>query len=188
QEHFPYRDEDMDAMAFRTNRLMATRYHEVLDFINLHYCLTRRTDTAFWREVQRPERIVPRLKAKLDYWKLRPPSALDFADQFMPGMPREGMAFAALPGADRPLIDTGGLWNHQSYEAILYGMSFLADEYLDRYGTNRPPSRVARPVVERLRAAPAKLLPHDIWLQRVVGMPDYGPRDDGWCAGRPARR
>src|SRR5690606_19199547 len=178
QEHFPYRDEDMEAMAFRTNRLMATRYHEVLDFINLHYCLTKRTDTEFWREAQRPERVVPRLKAKLDYWRLRPPAALDFADQFMPGMSRDGMACAALPGDDRPLIDTGGLWNHQSYEAILYGMDFMADEYRARYGTKRPPSRVSQPVVDRLQAAPSKLPPHDLSLQRVVGMPDDGPRTD----------
>ncbi|HEX7082271.1 MAG TPA: tryptophan halogenase family protein [Gammaproteobacteria bacterium] len=189
QEHFPYRDEDMEAMAFRANRVMATRYHEILDFINMHYCLTKRTDTEFWREVQRPERIVPRLKAKLDYWRLKPPSAVDFVDQFMPGMSSESMAPAVLPSDERPLIDTGGLWNYQSYECILYGMDFLADEYRARYGPNRPPPRVADAVVERLRAAPFKLPPHDVWLQRVVGMPDYGPRNDDWCAGRrPQRR
>jgi tryptophan halogenase len=183
QEHFPYRDEDMEAMAFRANRVMATRYHEILDFINLHYCLTQRTDTEFWREVQKPERIVPRLKAKLDYWKLKPPSAVDFMDQFMPGMSSEVTGAADFPGDRRPLVDTGGLWNHQSYECILYGMDFLADEYRERYGNDRPKPRVAQAVLDRLRAAPSKLPPHDIWLQRVVGMENYGPRNEQWCAG-----
>ena len=78
QEHFPYRREDMQPNAFRANRVMTTRYLEILDFINLHYCLSRRADSDFWREVRRPERIVPRLQAKLDYWKLKPPSGVDF--------------------------------------------------------------------------------------------------------------
>jgi tryptophan 7-halogenase len=181
-EQFPFRDEDMETMAFRANRIMATRYHEILDFINMHYCLTRRTDTDFWRDVQRPEHIVPRLKAKLDYWKLKPPSGVDFIDQFMPGMSNEGMGPGSLGGDHRPLIDTGGLWNHQSYECILYGMDFMADEYRERYGRNRPKPRVAQPVIDRLQAAPSKLPPHDIWLQRIVGMQNYGPRNDQWCA------
>jgi tryptophan 7-halogenase len=182
QEQFPYRDEDMETMAFRTNRIMATRYHEILDFINLHYCLTRRTDSEFWREVQRPERIVPRLKAKLDYWKLKPPSGVDFLDQYFPGMPTENL-FVGDSSDSRLLVDTGGLWNHQSYECILYGMDFMADEYRERYGNDRPKSRVAQPVLDRLRAAPSKLPPHDVWLQQVIGMENYGPRNDQWCAG-----
>jgi len=182
-EQFPYRDEDMETMAFRTNRIMASRYQEVLDFINLHYCLTKRTDSEFWREVQRPERIVPRLQAKLDYWRIKPPSGVDFIDQFLPGMSSENIDGSNRGGDHRPLVDTGGLWNHQSYECILYGMDFMADEYRQQYGNNRPKSAVAQPVIDRLRAAPAKLPPHDVWLQRVVGMEAYGPRNDAWCAG-----
>ncbi len=182
-EQFPYRDEDMETMAFRTNRLMALRYHEILDFINLHYCLTKRTDSDFWREVQRPERIVPRLKAKLDYWKLKPPSGVDFVDQFLPGMPSEGTDPGHSPGDHRTLVDTGDLFNHQSYEVILYGMDFMAEEYREQYGHERPKPLVAQPVIDRLQAAPSKLPPHDIWLQRVVGMENYGPRNDRWCAG-----
>jgi tryptophan halogenase len=160
---------------------MATRYHEILDFINLHYCLTKRTDSEFWREVQRPERIVPRLQAKLEYWKLKPPSGVDFLDQYFPGMPTENL-FVGDAADSRLLVDTGGLWNHQSYECILYGMDFLGDEYRARYGSDRPKPRVAQPVIDRLRAAPSKLPTHDVWLQQVVGMASYGPRDDAWCA------
>jgi tryptophan halogenase len=182
-ELFPYRDEDMEAMAFRTNRVMAARYYEILDFINMHYCLTKRTDSPFWREVRKPERIVPRLQAKLDYWKRKPPSPTDFVDQFLPGMSNEGMNPGAFPGDHRTLVDTGGLWNHQSYECILYGMDFMADEYRERYGNDRPKPQIAQPVIHRLQAAPSKLPPHDMWLQRVIGMESYGARNDKWCSG-----
>ena len=180
-EQFPYRDEDMETMAFRTNRIMATRYCEILDFINMHYCLTKRTDSEFWRDVQKPEHIVPRLKAKLDYWKLKPPSGVDFLDQYFPGMPTEN-PFVDDASDSRLFVDTGGLWNQLSYEAILYGMDFMGDEYRERYGSDRPKPRVGQPVVDRLRAAPSKLPPHDVWLRQVVGMGNYGPRNDGWCA------
>ncbi len=83
-EHFPHRD-DMEPLAFRFNRIMEDRYYEILDFINMHYCLTRRADTDFWREVGRPQRTNDRLRAKLDFWRIKPPSVSDFTDQFFPG-------------------------------------------------------------------------------------------------------
>ena len=61
-EHFPF-EGDMAPYAYRFNPAICDRYHEVLDFINMHYCLTRRTDTDFWREVTKPERVTDRLAA-----------------------------------------------------------------------------------------------------------------------------
>ena len=83
-EHFPLGD-DMAALRFRFNRIMSNRFYEVLDFINLHYCRTRRNDTEFWREVQRSERITERLKGKLEYWRKKPVASVDFEDKFLPG-------------------------------------------------------------------------------------------------------
>src|SRR5690606_31597812 len=153
------------------NRIMANRFYEILDFINMHYCLTRRTDTAFWREVQRPERINARLQAKLDFWRVKPPTAGDFEDSFFPGQPQAPLPSGGLPGDHRAPIDTAGLWSYESYEAVLYGMDFLLEECDAWYGASRPPPQVLRNVLDKLRAAPRKLPPHHLWLQRVVGMP-----------------
>ena len=84
---------------------MANRYFEILDFINMHYCLTRRTDTAFWREIRQPERINDRLRAKLDYWRIKPPTALDFEDQFF-GFVGE---FVEIDGDGNHLVPVGRL-------------------------------------------------------------------------------
>ncbi len=171
-EYFPYHD-DMAPLAFRYNRIIANRFHEILDFINLHYCLTRRTDTGFWREVQKPARMTDRLRAKLDFWRIKPPSAADFEDQWFPGQPDTPLPSGNLPGDHRSPIDTGGVFTLSSYEAILYGMDFLNVECDEWYGTDRPVARVPQRITERLRAAPHKLLAHDVWLKRVVGMTDY---------------
>jgi tryptophan 7-halogenase len=171
-EHFPYTD-DMAPLAFRFNRITQNRFYEILDFINMHYCLTRRTDTEFWREVGRPEMINDRLRAKLDYWRIKPPSASDFEDQFFPGH-RDMQLESGEPFGDiRYPIDNGRLWNHHSYEAILYGMDFLRDECREWYGENRPGPLVRRKVLGAIKAARDKLPPHDVWLKRMVGMQDY---------------
>ena len=171
-EHFPYGD-DMEPLAFRFNRIMQNRFYEILDFINMHYCLTRRTDTAFWREVSRPERINDRLRAKLDFWRIKPPSVSDFADQFFPGQADIQLPSGGPHGDNRCPIDTGLLWNHHSYEAILYGMDFLRDECRQWYGENRPRPAVHKKVLDAINTARDKLPPHDVWLKRMVGMADY---------------
>jgi tryptophan halogenase len=171
-EHFPHTD-DMAPLAFRFNRIMRDRFYEILDFINMHYCLTNRKDTEFWREVGRPEMINDRLRAKLDFWRIKPPSVSDFTDQFFPGQVNGQLATEDSIGDGRCPIDTGGLWNHHSYEAILYGMGFLRDECRERYGDNRPRPAVHKKVLDAIDAAQSKLPPHDVWLQRMVGMADY---------------
>lgn len=171
-EHFPFHGE-MEKLAFRYNRIMANRFYEVLDFINMHYCLTRRTDTEFWREVQKPERINDRLKAKLEFWRKKPVAQVDFEDQLLPGQPYAVAPSSAGFADRRPPIDTGRLFTRSSYEAVMYGMDFLKDECREWYGDQRPQSGVHRRIVERLTLAPNKLPPHDLWLQNVVGMPAY---------------
>jgi len=177
-EHLPFGD-DMAAPAYRFNRIMANRFYEILDFINMHYCLSRRTDTEFWREVQRPERITDRLRGKLEYWRVKPPSPTDFEDQFFPGQPDTPLPSGGLPGDHRPPVDTAGLWSHESYETILYGMDFLDKECDDWYGQQRPDSTLVRHVVEKLQQARQKLPPHDVWLQQVLGMPNYAATGRG---------
>ncbi len=171
-EHFPHGN-DMKPLAFRFNRIMQNRYYEILDFINMHYCLTRRSDTQFWREIRRPERINDRLRAKLDFWRIKPPSASDFVDQTFPGQASPAADPGEGSGDGRGPIDTGRLWNHHSYEAILYGMDFLRDECDVWFGKNRPRPAVHKQVLDSIQTAQEKLPPHEVWLQRVVGMPDY---------------
>jgi len=171
-EHFPFGD-DLEPLAFRYNRILANRYLEVVDFINMHYCLTRRTDTPFWQDVQKPEHITDRLAAKLDFWRRKPPSVADFEDQFFPGQPATPMPSGGLPGDHRTPVDTSGCFSLSSYEAILYGMDFLREECDAWFGTARPPSSIPKGIQDKLDMAPHKLVPHDIWLNRVSGMPEY---------------
>ena len=172
EKHFPYHD-DMAPLAWRYNRIMADRYLEILDFINLHYCLTQREDTPYWREIRRPERLHDRVRARLDFWRRKPPGFADFEDASFPGAPDDVLPDGGLPGDHRAPVDTAGVFGQSSYEAILYGMDFLRDECDRWYGSNRPPSVPLDAIAQRLRLAEARLPAHAEWLQRVAGMADY---------------
>jgi tryptophan halogenase len=171
-EHFPYGDELLP-LAFRFNRIMANRFYEILDFVNLHYCLTQRTDTDFWIEAQKRDRVNDRLQAKLDYWRYKPPSRSDFEDQLFPGQTERPLHSSGMHGDYRSPVDTAGLWGYEDYEVVLYGMDFLREECDDWFGKDRPDPQVLANVVERLNIARKKLPPHELWLKQVFGMPDY---------------
>ncbi len=129
----------MVPLARRFNTILANRYEEILDFVNLHYCLTRRQDTPFWREVRKAERVTERLRDKLSFWALKPPSQSDFDDHFR-------------------------LFSYQSYEYILYGMNFLGTD-----GSGRPPLPVPPHVAKVVEAARTRLPAHRSWLQQELG-------------------
>lgn len=179
-EHFPYDSDHMEAMAFRYNRIMSNRFYEILDFINMHYCLSKRNDSEFWKTVQKKEHITERLQAKIAFWKIKPPSASDFDDSFFPG---QSIITSSNKAIDpRTSIDTAGLWNHESYQCILYGMDFMRDEIIKKYGTHLPPAQVHPAIFQRLQAAKTKLPPHHLWLKQKVGMTDYPTvkKPHGW--------
>ena len=114
-----------------------------------------------------------RVRAKLDYWRHKAPTASDFEDAWFAGSPEAPLPSGGLPGDHRPPIDTAGVFGLSSYEAILYGMDFLREECDTWYGKDRPPSKVLGPVAARVSEARQRLPTHELWLQRVCGMPDY---------------
>ena len=74
---FPF-DGEMAPAARHFNAFMRERYARIVDFIKLHYALTQRTDTAFWRDNADPASFTDTLKDKLAMWRSRPPQRLDF--------------------------------------------------------------------------------------------------------------
>lgn len=70
--------EDLPRIARHYNSMMVARYERIIDFIKLHYCLSQRRDTPFWRDNTAAGSIPQTLQDKLALWKHRPPHRLDF--------------------------------------------------------------------------------------------------------------
>ena len=89
------------AAAKSFNRFIASLYEEIRDFIVLHYCLTKRDDTAHWREVARPENLPDRVRDYLEIWSRRAPSPED--------------------------LETHSAFLAESYQYVLFGLDWIGE-------------------------------------------------------------
>jgi tryptophan 7-halogenase len=99
-EQMPACREVMDIVAARFNEVTSYRWGRIIDFLKLHYVLTQRTDSAFWRDNADPQSVPERLKNLLQLWQYQSPW---FCDEF-------DRVEEVFPAA--------------SYQYVLYGMGF----------------------------------------------------------------
>jgi tryptophan 7-halogenase len=102
-EQMPANRAVMDIVAARFNATTLYRWGRIIDFLKLHYVLSKRTDTAFWRDNRRPESIPDRLRDLLLLWRYQPPWFHDEFDRIEEVFPTA------------------------SYQYVLYGMGFESE-------------------------------------------------------------
>jgi len=141
-ELFPHTG-PVDAPARRFNQLMTARYENIVNFLKLHYCLSRREEP-FWRDNVDPDSIPDRLRDMLDQWRHRPPSRYDFIIDL------ESFAFF-------------------NYQYILYGMEFRTD--LSPGRADFPDVRAAEKLFQKIRnfgeRATADLPTHRALIEQI---------------------
>ncbi len=93
----------MDIVARRFNTMTRYRWDRVIEFLKLHYVLSERQDSAFWRDNRDPASIPDDLRDQLELWRHAPPGEHDFSS-----------AHEMFPAA--------------SYQYVLYGMGFRMDD------------------------------------------------------------
>lgn len=98
-DQMPATREAMDLVARRYNDTFSYRWDRIVDFLKLHYVLSKRDDSAYWQDNRRPETIPDRLQDLLALWRHQPPSRYDL-----------NRVEEVFPSA--------------SYQFILYGMGF----------------------------------------------------------------
>ena len=105
---FPAARAAMDIPAARFNALFRYRWERIVEFLKLHYVLSRR-DEPYWRAHRDPASIPPRLAELIALWRDQPPSRADFPqmDEVFPAASHQyvlyGMGFAPPPsGSLRP--------------------------------------------------------------------------------------
>ncbi len=75
-DNFPVSAETVPLHAARFNALFRTRWDRVVEFLKLHYVLSRRSEP-YWRAQRDPETVPPRLADLVRLWQDQPPSAYD---------------------------------------------------------------------------------------------------------------
>jgi len=77
-DEMPVTREHMDVVARRFNDTFRYRWERVIDFLKLHYVLSRREDSAYWLDNRAPGSIPERLQELLSLWRYRAPMRGDF--------------------------------------------------------------------------------------------------------------
>jgi len=101
-EQMPANRGVMDIVAARFNDVNHYRWGRIIDFLKLHYVLTKRREK-FWRDNTDPASVPDRLKNLLHLWKYQPPWFFDEFDRIE----------EVFPAA--------------SYQYVLYGMGFKTE-------------------------------------------------------------
>jgi len=83
-EQFPCSRAAMPYVAAQYNQTFRLRWDKTVDFVKLHYCLSKRRDTDYWRDNCESATIPPSLQAKLNHWQHHLPSKHDFDYAFEP--------------------------------------------------------------------------------------------------------
>lgn len=98
-QQLPANRQVMDVIAKRFNETFSYRWQRIIDFLKLHYMLTKRTDSQFWIDNVAPESIPESLQDLLQVWRYHSPHNHDFTSNN-----------EVFPAA--------------SYQYVLYGMGF----------------------------------------------------------------
>lgn len=99
RDEFPLTRATMPLVARRFNKIFAYRWQRVVEFLKLHYVLTQRKDTDYWRDASASETIPDGLNELLSLWSNRAPHIRDF-------------------------IQVEEIFPAASYQYVLYGMGF----------------------------------------------------------------
>lgn len=101
-EQLPANRGVMDIVAKRFNETFLYRWERIIDFLKLHYVLSKRCDNAFWIDNRDPATIPESLQELMALWRYHSPSDQDFTSNN-----------EVFPAA--------------SYQYVLYGMGFETD-------------------------------------------------------------
>lgn len=107
-EQLPACREVMDITAKRFNDTFRYRWQRIIDFLKLHYILSKRTDNPFWNDNRDPATIPQSLQELMQLWRYQPPGDHDFTSNN-----------EVFPAA--------------SYQYVLYGMGFETDYAYRQY-------------------------------------------------------
>lgn len=139
----------MDTVAKRFNRRFTHYWDTIIEFLKLHYVLTQRDDSDYWRDHREQESVPAELTERLHLWRYQTPNKYDFP-----------LAEEMFPAA--------------SWQYVLYGMGFRTS---CRNGkVDQPNSQVYFDKVSRIKSQLLNQLPsnrelinkiHQFGLQKI---------------------
>ena len=101
-EQLPANRQVMDIVAKRYNAKFLHRWDNIVDFLKLHYVLSKRTDSDYWFDNRQENQIPETLREQLALWQYQAPYKFD-------------------------AIHTEEMFPAASFQFVLYGMGFITE-------------------------------------------------------------
>ncbi len=79
-DNFPTTFDAMTMLEEKYNRRFSLHWEHIIEFLKLHYILSEREDSEYWRNNRCRETIPEKLVEKMEYWRHFPPSRYDSAE------------------------------------------------------------------------------------------------------------
>ncbi len=142
---FPSSREEIPSAQKQFNNIVRASWDRVIDFIKLHYVITQRDDTPFWRDNQNRDTVSDRLNDCLERWSYRPPSDYDFDSKF-------------------------DVFNQYNYAYVLYGMGYETDlnKKATRFDHVRQAQKQSKDFAEAVQIAGGSLLKHRDLISKIT--------------------
>jgi len=102
-QQLPRSRDAMSVLAKRFNALTLQRWQEIIDFLKLHYILSKRTESEYWRAHQQTDSIPESLQDALALWRTQAPGVYETNQRFE-------------------------LFSSASKQYVLYGMGFNTEQ------------------------------------------------------------
>jgi tryptophan 7-halogenase len=105
-EQFPVNRCAMDILAKRFNNKLHYHWQRSLDFLKLHYVLSKRTDSEYWRDNTHAESVSENLSELLELWKTQSPWLYDenLRDEMFPSASYQYIYYGMKAGTAVPAI------------------------------------------------------------------------------------
>ncbi len=126
------------------NQISQYGWDRVIDFIKLHYLLSNRIDTQFWRDNQDPKTVPESLSEKLEHWKNNLPTESDFFSQYE-------------------------VFQLENYQYVLYGMEFNTDinSIAQRFNDNKAAMNTVKNIQDQIKIVPKHLESHRTLIDKI---------------------
>ncbi len=149
--NFPVLKSDIGLLSKRFNHTVKYAWDRVIDFVKLHYFLSKRNDSEFWIDNRGLSSVPDSLLEKLELWKSRPPTSYDFFTKHE-------------------------IFNLDNYLYVLYGMDFETKIDESHFLYDQSPQvdlfiRQSRKEAEQLCK---QLIPHRALIEKIK---KYGLQD-----------
>ncbi len=139
---FPRFSQDIEVLSGYYNRSVKYTWDRVIDFVQLHYCISDRRDTDFWVDCTEGAPMSDVLEERLERWSITTPKSSDFFSTF-------------------------DIFGVENYLFVLYGMGYSTKSIVIGEKERVEAEKILRDLQGRSERMAEELIPHRSWLSEL---------------------